>query len=464
MKASQNKASSTEPVRVLLVDIDKALPDIPRQRGSSVREYTKASIWVRLHERLLGNIEVKLPPGGLMADELALQIWQEFEQPIREHLSADGILMEKGWTGGGLASHPFSICEERADNLLGTAPFISVVIATRNRLASLQECLQSILALDYPNFEVIVVDNAPSSEETAHFFHTTFSGSRKVRYLREDIPGLAVAHNRALVEVNAPLVAFTDDDVLVDPLWLRALASDFQRDPEVACVTGMILPYELGTLPQLWLEQFSGFGKGCRRIEFDLSDHRPDSFLFPFTAGQFGSGANMAFRTSVLKALGGFDPALGTGTVSKGGDDLAVFFDVVTKGFRLVYEPDAILYHRHRRDYAGLADQAYGYGVGLSAFLMRTVLANPQWLVEMLRKIPAGLKYLLDPCSPKNNRKRAGYPKQLTRLELSGFLAGPFAYLRCRNHTRKIAGKLPRFKKIPDDRTKVILQQSEGKR
>jgi cellulose synthase/poly-beta-1,6-N-acetylglucosamine synthase-like glycosyltransferase len=83
-----------------------------------------------------------------------------------------------------------------------------------------------------------------------------------VRYVREDRPGLAIAHNRGLQEVTASLVAFTDDDVQVDPGWLRELVLEFLADERVACVTGLILPMQLETPSQAWIEQFGGFGKG----------------------------------------------------------------------------------------------------------------------------------------------------------------------------------------------------------
>jgi hypothetical protein len=182
-----------------------------------------------------------------------------------------------------------------------------------------------------------------------------------------------------------------------------------------------------------------------------MKGNHPDDFLFPYSAGRFGSGANMAFRTSVLKAIGGFDPALGAGTLAKGGDDLAVFFDVITKGYRLIYEPQAILYHKHRRDYPGLAQQAYGYGVGLSAFLMKTIIDKPARLVEILLKMPVGLKHILDPHSPKNQKKKTDYPHELTQLELKGFLMGPLAYLQSRWSVRKLKEQSPKISLVSNN-------------
>ena len=426
------------PTKILIVDIDRPLPAI-----KSSREYARALVLLRLHEKPVGTLEVAIPPNGVDADALAEQIWDTFAPQIRVHLVKDDLSSPKKLTAAGIPSSPRSACLQTEDKLLETAPFMSVAIATRDRVGSLYECLRSILLQDYPSFEIIVVDNAPSSDEIEGFIKE-LDGKVRVRYVREDLPGLAIAHNRALTETDAPIVAFTDDDVIADKNWLRYIALAFLRDPKIACVTGMILPYELETLPQLWIEQFGGFSKGCERKLFDQDEHAPKDFLFPYSAGQFGSGANMAFRVDALTDVGGFDPTLGAGTLAKGGDDLAAFFNVIASGHRLVYEPAAFLYHKHRREYSGLARQAYGYGMGLSAFLTKIIWDNPSLIFEILLKVPAGLRYLLTPSSKKNRNKRKEYPTDLTHRELLGFLVGPVAYLRSRWHLRSLKDILPK--------------------
>lgn len=434
-----------EPVRILSIETDGPLPELTSCTDHGWTGYSRALILVRLHQQPVGVIEVTIPNDGLDANELAIQIWEQLEEPIRVHMSEDGHRLPATYTlnANGLKSESVPACLQARMSLLEDPPFVSIVIATRDRLGSLKECLQSLLELDYPNFEIIVVDNAPKSDATEKFIRTSFGGSSKVRYIREDMPGLAIAHNRALIGLTSPIVAFTDDDVVVDRNWLSSIVVNFQRDPRVGCVTGMILPYELETLPQLWIEQFGGFGKGCRRICFDMDENRLDDILYPYSAGKFGSGANMAFCTSVLQSIGGFDPSLGAGTIAKGGDDLAVFFDVLVNGHRLVYEPAAILYHKHRRDYSGLANQAFGYGVGLSAYLMRTVLTYPKRLIDIAFRVPAGLKHILSPKSSKNQKKSGTYPRELTNLEIKGFIRGPFAYIQSRLHTgRRLRSRL----------------------
>jgi GT2 family glycosyltransferase len=311
------------------------------------------------------------------------------------------------------------------------------VIATHNRRESLAVCLEALLASEYPDFEVIVVDNAPKDNTTLDFIRDHYGDAsqsgRKVRYVREDRPGLGRAHNAGLPHVTTRHVVFTDDDVLVDRYWLLEMVKGFSMADNVACVTGLILPAELETQAQVWIEQYGGFSKGFTRRCFDLNSNRPpNSPLYPYTAGVFGSGASMAFDTAVLRHLGGFDAALGAGTQALGGDDLAAFFHVVQNGYRLVYEPAAILHHSHRREYAGLRRQAYGYGVGLTAYLTKVVLDHPRLIMDMALRLPAGLAHIFSSKSPKNKHKQADYPKELNTLERKGMLYGPLAYWRSR--------------------------------
>ena len=246
-------------------------------------------------------------------------------------------------------------------------PMVTIAIATRDRTESLRTCLESLLALDYPSYEIVVVDNAPSTEATADMIATDFGS--KVRYFREQQAGTSTAHNRGLAVANGEIIAFTDDDVVVDRHWLTAIVEGFAMSPGVRCVSGLIMPAELETPAQLMLEQHGAFDKGFQPRLFGIHRERPLPALFPFAAGQFGSGANMAFDTATLRDLGGFDPALGPGTPALGGEDLAGFCQIVVSGHELAYQPGALVWHRHHRDIAAVERQVYGYGVGLGAFM-----------------------------------------------------------------------------------------------
>ncbi|MDP9269527.1 MAG: glycosyltransferase, partial [Chloroflexota bacterium] len=292
----------------------------------------------------------------------------------------------------------------------------------------------------HPAERIVVVDNAPGGVETPATVFACDPGELRLRYVEGKGAGLAAAHNRGLREVDTPIVAFTDDDVLVDQGWLAAIIEAFAIAPRVGCVTGMILPWELETPEQVWLEGYAGFNKGDERRLFDLADNRPDEPLFPFAAGMLGSGANMAFSIAALREMRGFDPALGAGTPARGGDDLAAFLEVLLRGYRLVYEPAAIVRHRHARDYGALRRQVYGYGVGLTAYLTKSVLDRPELLAPAARRFPRAAAYALSPRSTKNARRPPDYPRELSRLERLGMLVGPIAYLRSRGRARRREG------------------------
>ncbi len=316
-------------------------------------------------------------------------------------------------------------------------PPISVIVATRDRPASLESSLDSLLRQAYPRFDIVVVDNAPSSSATRDLVLGKYASSGRVRYLREDCPGLGLAHNRGVAATTSPILAFTDDDVVADPHWLAEIAAAFDGGEKVGCVTGLILPIQLETRAQYWTEQHGQFGKGFERRIFDLGPNRLTGKLFPYAAGRFGSGANMAFTRAALNDIGGFDPALGAGTPARGGDDLAAFVAIIRAGYQLVYEPGAIAWHRHRRDEAGMRRQAYGYGVGLGAYLTKCIFDKPTTLITYARAMPSAAVHLLSPSSEKNAHLAADYPRSFFWWERLGLLVGPAAYLRSRAVQRR---------------------------
>lgn len=146
----------------------------------------------------------------------------------------------------------------------------------------------------------------------------------------------------------------------------------------------------------------------------------------------------MAFRADVLRDMGGFDTALGTGTIARGGDDIAAFFDVLVHGHVLVYEPGAIVRHRHRPDYESLRRQATAYGVGLGAYLAHVVVEHPRQALVGLSRIGQGARHFVGASSAKNVRRPADYPSELVWRERIGLLRGPWGYLRSRIETRHV--------------------------
>lgn len=410
------------PFRPALVgQVDLAIPGaLAGGASSSGDPYERALLLVRDHGRPCGAVEVALGSEGLSAPAV--------EQRLHEAIGTHEIVVAPRDESPVSISTPW---------MSSRTPRVTVVVATRDRPDELTRCVDSILACDYPDFDVLIVDNAPSSVAMARPATDAYPSGPRVAWTREETPGLAVAHNRSLSEISAPIVAFTDDDVAVDPQWLANLVAGFTVAPDVGCVTGMIFPLELETAAQELVERSVGFNKGFeRRIYRDDRGAHGDP-LFPYAAGRFGSGANMAFRTEALRAIGGFDSALGTGTRARGGDDLASFFDIVAAGYALVYEPAAIVFHAHRRDEAALARQAFGYGAGLTAYLTKTIADRPSRVLDIAGRIPAGLRHALASDSDKNAGRPDDYPRALVRRERAGMLAGPALYAASRYSTRR---------------------------
>jgi GT2 family glycosyltransferase len=422
------------PARMIQIDLAEPIPTVIANWDGC--HYERAIALIKLFGRPLGTVELPLHGQDLPAETCANHIWQALSADIIKRLQQEEMDPAAKLSAAGLSHLGIPVTNRSYQQLLQDPPFATVVIATHNRTSGLAQCLESLLAMDYPAFDIVVVDNAPSTDETAEFMRTHYGHSEQVRYVCEPRPGLAIAHNRGLQEVTAPFVAFTDDDVLVNEGWLTQLLHSFTVASNVGCVTGMIWPAEMETPAQAWIEQYGGFSKGFERRLFDIHKNRLPGPLFPYAAGSFGSGANMAFRTDALQAIGGFDPDLGAGSGGMGGDDLAAFFQIVANGYTLVYEPAAIVNHWHYKEYARLQRTAYGYGVGLTAYLTSTLVNNPKRILDFLLRVPFGIAYALNPQSPKNKNKQTDYPSELTRLERRGMLFGPVAYLRSRWQSR----------------------------
>ena len=316
---------------------------------------------------------------------------------------------------------------------------VTVAICTLGQHAGLVSAVRSVLQQTRPPAEVIVVDNDPS---TGRVLSRLGSLAARVRVVAEPRRGLSAARNRAMRECRSPVLAFTDDDAVVEPTWLAALSEPFHTLSEVAAVTGRVLSlsndeasvwfeqgfsFDRGGLPFAWSwpEPISDGALAHLRTRIPSVSAGPQGAVFPISAGEFGTGNNMAFRTEELRLLGGFDELLGAGTPARGGEDLDVFRRVLLAGGLIVYHPGAVVRHRHRSDLDELTRQAFGYGTGMAASVARFASRNPRYFFRALRAVPAGLSLLLRRDSPKNVRKAGDYPKRLDRAERLGYALGP---------------------------------------
>lgn len=333
---------------------------------------------------------------------------------------------------------------------IGPLPAITVAICTRDRVDMLARALDSVLSQQYPHFEVVVVDNAATTDATERYVRGL--ADDRVRVVTEPAPGLSRARNAAIDAARHDIVAFTDDDVLVDDHWLTALGRAFAADPELSCVAGLVPTGALTCAAHAYFDRRVGWASNLHSRRFTMADPPADIPLFPFQIGKFGTGANFAIRRDTVFSLGGFDEILGAGAPTKGGEDLDMFFRVILGGGTLGYEPAAIVWHRHRDDVAGLVEQSHGYGLGLGAWLT-TVVLNKVALRLAVRTATARVRTgwrlaraMKDSATPDDDLTIADIPANIGRIELTAIAAGPVAYLRGRRQGRRarpLAGRRP---------------------
>ena len=344
-------------MKLLTVELEHPLPDVPRP---GVGEQW---VLVRLHGEPLGMFA--FVGRGCSAAELAELISGTFAWRIQRHLAADTFGSARLPAVAGIRRD----CPRRTEVNL---PPLTVAVCSRNGADRLAECLDALVALRYPSdrLELLVVDNAPSDDSTKRLVSERYP---TVRYAVEPRPGLDWARNRAVLEANGEIVAFTDDDVSVDEWWADAIGRLFATDPQIDAVTGLVVPDEIDVESQRLFESYGGFGRGFDRRYFRVDgDGGERAAPHHGGAGRFGTGANMAFRRAMFSRIGLFDPALDVGTPTNGGGDLEMFFRVLKEQGTLVYEPAAIVRHRHRKSYEQLREQLTNNGVGFYAYLVRS--------------------------------------------------------------------------------------------
>ncbi len=355
---------------------------------SNLNGYGQAWVLIRLGLQPLGVVQVDLPPFKAVLTLSALEAAIKFQMGVLPPLPAV----------------PNSASPSPSHTPL--RPPISIIICTHNRANMLKNCLGSLARLDYPDYEVIVVDSAPKDESTRKLIETT-----SYRYLREKRPGPNLARNFGAAQARYDIFAFIDDDVRVDRDWLHRIADGFTYR-EVAAVSGLILPFELETPAQHLFEQFGGMCRGFVARHYQLDYLSAFERIKTFN---LGTTANMAIKRAAFEQIQGFDQYLSVG------EDLELFYRLLKNGFLLRYDPAALVWHQHRRTFKELERQLYGYGKGFGNYLKtishkypedRTMILQytlRQWLLNgLIWRLYSGL------------RGKTDYPLRLSWSELYG--------------------------------------------
>ncbi len=226
---------------------------------------------------------------------------------------------------------------------MGRYPFLSVVVPTRNRTKEITHCLESLLKIDYPNFEIIVVDNH-SSDHTVQVLNEF-----PVQVIEETQTNQYAARNAGIRKAKGEIIAFTDSDCIVDPGWLKNLVQHY-GESSIAGVGGKLMSFR----PVNSIEKFLSLGTlDFQTPEGQWIQKKKDRFM----SGLVGS-ANMSYRRDILERVGGFDESYRT----CGDYDLCRRVQLLD--YRLVHEPEAIVQHQHRSTLMQMIGQFFFYGFG----------------------------------------------------------------------------------------------------
>jgi GT2 family glycosyltransferase len=221
-------------------------------------------------------------------------------------------------------------------------PTVSVVICAYNAAETMADCLASLEYLNYPDFEVIVVNDG-SKDATGAIAHGWADGHIRRRVIDVENGGLSRARNIGLERATGAIVAYTDADVRVDSDWLTYLVQPFLHSDVVGCGGPNIAPADDPRIAQCVAR--SPGGPTHVLLDDRIAEHVP--------------GCNMAFRRDALGSIGGFNPIY-----LRAGDDVDVCWRLQARGWKIGFAPAALVWHRHRASVGAYWRQQVGYGEG----------------------------------------------------------------------------------------------------
>lgn len=268
---------------------------------------------------------------------------------------------------------------------------VSVIVCTYNRCDKLGRSLRAIVAaLKRCHFgaEIVVVDNNSRDATEAVVGAVAQDCPVPLRYVVERSQGLSFARNRGIREAKGDIVAFTDDDCVVDPSWVEVVAREFAANPDVTLIGGRVDLYT----PE------------DRAITIRPIDER---VRYTSTIQIYAHiiGCNMAFRRVLVDRIGGFDPALG-GTGGLTADDIDFIYRAMRSGAAVVFVPELKVRHDHgRRTDAQVRALRRSYFRGRGAFFGKHLLGDP----DILRHVYWELRSVADPREGHVARSIANY-------------------------------------------------------
>ena len=214
-------------------------------------------------------------------------------------------------------------------------PRMSVVVCSFNGEATIRDTLDGLMSMDYPDYEVIVVNDG-STDSTA-----VIAGEYGVQLISTENRGLSNARNTGWKQASGEIIAYIDDDAYPDEHWLKFLAYTYLTT-DFAAVGGQS-PAPAG----------GGFIADC----VANAPGRPVHVLIHDVEAEHIPGCNMSFRRSVLEEIDGFDPVY-----HSAGDDVDICWRILDRGLKVGYQASAVTWHHCRNSIRAYWKQQIGYG------------------------------------------------------------------------------------------------------
>lgn len=258
---------------------------------------------------------------------------------------------------------------ERAPSVEGRTPLtVTVVIPTRNRGWLIADAIRSVLALDRPDLQVLVIDQS-TDDLTRRLIEGEAHGDERLTVVPSNTVGVSAARNLAVSLTRSDIVAFIDDDCWVEPGWLDAMMAEFD-DPRVVAVYGRVVP--------------PGFThRNGTEVAFKDSGRR-EQFEGRTPPWHVGHGASRALRRSAVVKAGGFDTRLGPGGTFGACEDLDIAYRLSAAGGRLVYTDLAVSYHKDWREWKARRRLERAYGVGAGAAFAKYLRSGDLYALKLL--------------------------------------------------------------------------------
>ncbi len=228
---------------------------------------------------------------------------------------------------------------------------LTAIIATLDRPQAAARCLDALLLGERLPAEIVIVDQSRDDATREIVAQRRAASPVSIIYLRQDRRGLSASRNAAIAAARSPILAVTDDDCVPAPGWVAAITRAFAASPDLAAVTGRVLP---------------------------LGPEVPDTYVVSLResaeAGAFhgrtipwlvGTGGNCALKRIWLQRVGPYDERLGAGAPGKAAEDADLLYRLLRAGAHIRYDPALVVYHERQSIARRLATRAsYGYGIG----------------------------------------------------------------------------------------------------